>query len=295
MGVAMKNKLLIIILICFSSINIVATDISIILNGKNKKIQIIEVDENIFVNFEQFFKLFNEKLKFQKKQNKLTYNNISIITYPNSFFILFLNDLDTQIIQLNTPAYEVKDILYVPINSVLSGLKEFFDIKYDLVRKNIFINLDNKLKNYFENEKENNIEVAIITLPIVKQTSNIPKKEIVDLQNVLIDFTESQTKNEHLSLEKEQTAIKPQDIIVNYSLENINKPALSSLSYSDKSFIIDKQERQLFDRTIINNVKIESSSDLPSLLPSNENKALPPFRKYSIPNYIKKEIIEDLK
>ena len=59
-------------------------------------------------------------------------------------------------------------------------------------------------------------------------------------------------------------------------------------------------EKKLFDSNNIENIEIKSDSDLHFLLPSNissdeKNQALPPYRKYTIPNYMIKENMQDLR
>jgi len=308
----MKNKsLLFVMVLFFICKDIFAADVSIFIDGTKKKLSAIELDKNIFVNYEHFFKLFDNKLKKTNDGYKLLHKNISIITYPNSFYILLDNDTDRHIIQLQIPVYELKNILYIPINSVLFGLREFFNIKYDILKNDIYINFNDTLRNYFkeskEDEKNNQVKIVSYSTPEVtiiplqdnklerRETLFISPKSYIDekkITNIESDIEFAVSVNELMN-------IKSQNMITNYSLENINKPALSSLSYSDKNFIINKQVRQLFDRNNIEHTQMESNPDLPILLPTNEiqleNKALPPFRKYTIPNHIKKEVIEDLK
>ena len=137
-----KKILLIIVLIC-SSKNIIASDIFITINETQKNIKSVNVNGNIFVNYEQFFKLLNENLKISSNNYNLSYKNIKITAYPMNFYVLLSNDTNECIIQLNTPIYVAQDILYIPINSLLSALKEFFGISYDILRNEIYIDFGN--------------------------------------------------------------------------------------------------------------------------------------------------------
>ena len=269
-----KFLLIIVILIC-SSGNIVATEVSIIINETKRNVKSINSNGNIFVEYEHFFKLFNKNLKKTGNNYNLSHKNITITAYPMSFYMLLSDDTAKHIIQLNTPIYSADEILYVPANSLLSAMKEIFGISFDVLKNGIYIDFADNLINYF-NPKE-----------VKENIKNISTKDLKNENDIFsgsIDFHSNENNTS--------------SIAHNYSLENINKPALSSLSYSSKSFIISRQSRQLFDRSEMENIVVEGDSDLPSLLPNTiktENKSLPPFRKYSIPDLIKKEKIDKLK
>ncbi|MCL2040317.1 MAG: hypothetical protein FWG85_07820, partial [Bacteroidetes bacterium] len=108
------------------------------------------------------------------------------------------------------------------------------------------------------------------------------------------------TKQESI-ITKQETMITTQEPI-SIKQEPIDKPALASLNYSHKTFPIDKiykLERQLFSKANIEHINTENNSNLQYLLPifesEEDNKSLPPFRKYSIPKHINKTDIKDLK
>jgi hypothetical protein len=260
-------------------------------NVKTEKVQNVE-----FANVEHLRQIF-----WQKSSN----SDIDVNVVPSSFFVSITQADNRFVLQLTTPPIEIRDKLYVPIESFTSALANVFECKYDVMAGGIFIETDSLWKAIFappKNISVDSVQIAMFSARLhhfnaIYSDFVLPKIKCVHLmdktlQTVDITFEKIENIDEPITPEYPALAlpvansqvlpIEIADTLATYE-EHIERP----IPTMSERGIIRPSLREL-------SYKTKDTTNSVGMKTNSVNKALPPFRKYAVPDGIKKRNMLEL-
>ncbi|MDR0927339.1 MAG: hypothetical protein LBO69_06185 [Ignavibacteria bacterium] len=285
--------------------------------GKTRNsITSIKLNSVDYVHYNQLLRTLSPTLANGKN------SNISIMIHPTNFYVRVNRDTNQYVLQLTVPPIEQNGILYVPVESFIAGICSIANLKYDIVYNASYIDKDSTYEDFFATKKidvkqsdvkrrETPAKKPIANKHIPTLTPHTIEPTIVNPTPIHPNVTKAPIKQED---DMKIDTIPTIDTISTKKVEKkemrINvfvKPQISKLS-SASDYINIEEKKEVKEKPIepnvkesdikINNAKptkngVNSITPLTPLLPQI-NHALPPFRRYSIPDTLLKPSLEEI-
>jgi len=144
------NKILIVIILFVCLHCKVFSNYFITVDNVRKPINSLKINETVFVDYEQLFKIFVPEIQSNQNNFLLVFADFTVIANPQNFFILLESDANQNILQLATPPIIRDKKLFIPVQSFFNSLNYFLDFNFDFTRNGTFIETNDDFWNFFE-------------------------------------------------------------------------------------------------------------------------------------------------
>ena len=121
----------------------------VVVDKTRKTINSVKINDIDFVDYEQFFRVFVPKIRLNRDNYLLFSDNFSVNANPLNFFVLINSGTTENILQLSIPPMLRDKKLFVPVQSLISGLNCFLNFKYDFARGGVFIETNREFIDFF--------------------------------------------------------------------------------------------------------------------------------------------------
>ncbi len=137
-----------------------------------------------YVNLKDLSKLIFPKSTFNEKSGSIRIGELEIKCSVGSFFVLFRDDEDIKVSQMNLPAISFKQNIFVPIKSFIDALVNMNLIKADFTESGLFVEINNEIieqtinapapnqRTTHDNVNRSSIEKSKINVKVAHPTSS---------------------------------------------------------------------------------------------------------------------------
>jgi N-acetylmuramoyl-L-alanine amidase len=149
-------------------------------DGKQINLPYERVNDYDYINFKHFAKYFLSDSKYIYSTGEIIDKNIRLRCLPASFFILYQNHEDIKISQMTLPAINLKEEIFVPVNTFFQSLNSLGYIKNRIEGKVIYLESGNNIITETEVKGESKQEIIEQTKQSVRE---VPSKDSFNLKS----------------------------------------------------------------------------------------------------------------